>query len=89
MFYFITNMYPYLTRGFRNIEDAMTSYIVGPFPTHITLTTMTTFDLFSKEVKPRTLDNPDRTKEILKAFIKVGPIPQNGQYISLNPAIPV
>jgi len=50
---------------------------------------MTTFDIFSKEVKPRTLDNPDRTKEILKAFIKVGPIPQNGQYISLNPAIPV
>jgi len=48
---------------------------------------MTTFDIFSKEVKPRTLDNPDRTKEILNAFIKVGPIPQNGQYILLNPAI--
>jgi hypothetical protein len=48
---------------------------------------MTTLNIFSKEVKPRTLDNPDRTKGILKAFIKVGPIPQNGQSIPLKSAI--
>ncbi|KIM49429.1 hypothetical protein M413DRAFT_438609, partial [Hebeloma cylindrosporum] len=38
---------------------------------------MSAFNVFSKEVKPRTLDNPDRTKEILRAFIKHNP---NTQY---------
>ena len=63
-----------MTRGFRGLAKYYDVMCIGApicLTTFIILT-LTTMTIFSKEIKPRTLDNPDGTKEILKAFIKVG-----------------
>lgn len=77
--YFILSRIPIWLEGLKVLPSTMTSHILGNFHTTFIILTLTTMTIFSKETKARTLDNPDGTKEILKAFIKVGPIPQNGQ----------